>query len=154
MKLFRFGAAGAEKPGVAIAGSSGSADVLVDASSFGEDWNERFFESDGLARLVKWVAASASAAPRVPAGVRLGPAVARPSKIVCIGLNYRAHALETKAAIPAEPIVFLKATTALAGPNDDIVLPRGSTKTDWEVELALVVGARARYVERADAMKH
>jgi 2,4-diketo-3-deoxy-L-fuconate hydrolase len=154
MKLFRFGAAGAEKPGVAIAGSSGSADVLVDASSFGEDWNERFFESDGLARLVKWVAASASAAPRVPAGVRLGPAVARPSKIVCIGLNYRGHAKETGAAIPTEPVVFMKASSAWAAASDDLVLPRGSVKTDWECELAFVIGKRASYVAPEAALDH
>jgi 2,4-diketo-3-deoxy-L-fuconate hydrolase len=154
MKLFRFGAAGVEKPGVAIAGPSGAADVLVDASAFGEDWNEHFFGSDGLARLGKWVAASASAAPRVPAGTRLGPAVARPSKIVCIGLNYRGHAKETGAAIPTEPVVFMKASSAWAAANDDLVLPLGSVKTDWEVELAFVIGRRASYVTPEAALDH
>ncbi len=154
MKLFRFGAVGAEKPGVAIAGSSGAADVLVDASAFGQDWDERFFGSDGLARLATWVAASASAAPRVPAGTRLGPAVARPSKIVCIGLNYRGHAKETGAAIPTEPVVFMKASSAWAAASDDLVLPRGSVKTDWECELAFVIGKRASYVTPEAALDH
>jgi 2,4-diketo-3-deoxy-L-fuconate hydrolase len=152
VKLCRLGPPGAEKPGLVL--DDGARRRTVDVSAFGEDYGESFFGSGGVSRLRDWWTSHAAECPEVERGVRLAPAVARPSKIVCIGLNYRAHALETKAAIPAEPIVFLKATTALAGPNDDIVLPRGSTKTDWEVELALVVGARARYVERADAMKH
>ncbi|HVU51499.1 MAG TPA: fumarylacetoacetate hydrolase family protein [Polyangia bacterium] len=149
MKLIRFGAAGAERPGVVLADGT-----LVDASAFGEDWNERFFGSDGLGRLAKWIAANGAGAPRVPAGTRLGPAVARPSKIVCIGLNYRGHAAETNAAIPQEPIVFQKASSAWAGASDDLVLPRGSVKTDWEIELAFVIGARASYVEPAAALEH
>jgi 2-keto-4-pentenoate hydratase/2-oxohepta-3-ene-1,7-dioic acid hydratase in catechol pathway len=149
MKLIRFGAKGAEKPGVALADGT-----LVDAAGFGEDWNERFFEMDGLARLAKWVSANGASAPRVPAGTRLGPAVARPSKIVCIGLNYRGHAKETNAQIPSEPIVFQKASSAWQGASDDLVLPRGSVKTDWEVELAFVIGKRASYVEPASALDH
>jgi 2-keto-4-pentenoate hydratase/2-oxohepta-3-ene-1,7-dioic acid hydratase in catechol pathway len=90
----------------------------------------------------------------VPGSERLGPCVARPSKIVCIGLNYADHARETGQKIPAEPILFFKATTALAGPDDDLVLPRGSVKTDWEAELAVVVGRRARYVAPEDALQH
>jgi len=154
MKLFRFGAAGAERPGVAVAGPSGAADVLVDASSFGEDWNEAFFGSDGLTRLAAWIATNASSAPRVPTGVRLGPAVARPSKVVCIGLNYRGHAKETGAAIPSEPVVFMKASSAWAAAGDDLVLPRGSVKTDWEIELAFVIGKRASYVTPEAALDH
>jgi 2-keto-4-pentenoate hydratase/2-oxohepta-3-ene-1,7-dioic acid hydratase in catechol pathway len=154
MKLFRFGAVGAERPGVAIAGPSGAADVLVDASAFGEDWDERFFGNDGLARLAQWVAASVAGAPRVPAGARLGPAVARPSKIVCVGLNYRGHAAETGAALPKEPVVFQKASSAWAAASDDLVLPRGSVKTDWECELAFVVGRRASYVAPEAALDH
>ena len=115
-------------------------DEQVDASAFGSDWNEAFFAGDGLARLDAWVQREGARAPRVPAGTRLGPAVARPSKLVCIGLNYRDHAQETGAAIPAEPIVFMKATSAVAGPNDDVPLPPGSEKLDHEVELALVIG--------------
>jgi 2-keto-4-pentenoate hydratase/2-oxohepta-3-ene-1,7-dioic acid hydratase in catechol pathway len=149
MKIFRFGTKGAEKPGVALADGT-----LIDASGFGQDWDERFFGSDGLARLGAWAAANGAGAPRVPEGVRLGPAVARPSKVVCIGLNYRGHAKETNAAIPTEPIVFLKATSAWAGASDDLVLPRGSVKTDWEVELAFVIGKRASYVSPAAALDH
>ena len=151
MKLFRFGAPGEERPGVLLPDGA-----RVDASGFGGDWNEAFFgQGDaGLARLAKWVASDAAKAPRVPAGVRLASAIARPSKIVCIGLNYRDHARESGAALPAEPIVFMKASSALAGPEDDLRLPIGGDKTDWEVEMALVIGARAKYVAREDAMKH
>jgi len=151
VKLFRFGAPGEERPGVLLPDGA-----RVDASGFGGDWNEAFFgQGDaGLARLAKWVASDAAKAPRVPAGVRLASAIARPSKIVCIGLNYRDHARESGAALPAEPIVFMKASSALAGPEDDLRLPIGGDKTDWEVELALVIGARAKYVAREDAMKH
>jgi 2,4-diketo-3-deoxy-L-fuconate hydrolase len=149
LRLVRFGAAGAEKPGLKLDDGA-----LVDASAFGEDWNERFFGTDGLARLAKWAAANAAKAPRVAAGTRLGPAVARPANIFCIGLNYRGHAKETNAAIPAEPILFMKATAAWAGASDDLVLPRGSVKTDWEIELAFVIGKRTSYVSREAAMDH
>jgi 2-keto-4-pentenoate hydratase/2-oxohepta-3-ene-1,7-dioic acid hydratase in catechol pathway len=151
VKLFRFGAPDAEKPGVLLPDGA-----RVDASGFGSDWDERFFAqgSDGMGRLARWVTTDAPKAPRVPAGARLASAVARPSKLVCIGLNYRDHARESGAALPGEPIVFLKASSALAGPEDDLRLPIGGEKTDWEVELALVIGARARYVAVEDAMKH
>jgi 2-keto-4-pentenoate hydratase/2-oxohepta-3-ene-1,7-dioic acid hydratase in catechol pathway len=151
MRLIRFGAKGMERPGVELPDGA-----LLDASAFGEDWNEKFFGEGaaGLARLETWVATYAATAPRVPAGTRLGPAVARPSKIVCIGLNYRGHAAETNAAIPKEPIVFQKASSAWQGASDDLVLPRGSVKTDWEVELAFVIGKRASYVEPKDALAH
>lgn len=149
MKLFRFGPRGAEKPGVVLTDGT-----QVDASAFGEDWNERFFETDGLARLATWVAANGAGAPRVAAGTRLGTAVARPSKVICIGLNYRGHAQETGAAIPSEPVVFQKASSAFAAAGDDLVLPRGSVKTDWEVELAFVIGRRASYVTSEAALDH
>ena len=151
MKLFRFGAPGEERPGVLLPDGA-----RVDASGFGADWNEAFFgQGDaGMARLAKWIASDAGKAPRVPAGTRLASAIARPSKLVCIGLNYRDHARESGASLPGEPIVFLKATSALAGPEDDLRLPIGGDKTDWEVELALVIGARAKYVAVEDAMKH
>jgi 2,4-diketo-3-deoxy-L-fuconate hydrolase len=158
VKLIRFGARGAEKPGVELPDGA-----RVDASAFGQgspgpgsplDWNEAFFAGDGLARLATWVAANGASAPRVPADARLGPAVARPSKIVCIGLNYRGHAKETNAAIPAEPIVFQKASSAWHGSCDDLVLPRGSVKTDWEIELAFVIGKRASYVTPERALDH
>ena len=149
MKLLRFGPSGREKPGLTMPDGT-----VLDASGFGEDYNERFFETDGLRRLQVWAAASAATAPRVPAGTRLGPAVARPSKIVCIGLNYIDHARETGAKIPTEPIVFFKSTTALCGPNDDLEIPRKSQKTDWEVELAVVIGKKAKYVDEKDAMDY
>ena len=148
MKLFRFGAPGAEAPGVF------RGDTPLDASGFGGDWDEAFFGGDGLARLGRWLDGAGASAPLAPEGARLGPPVARPSKIVCIGLNYRDHARETGAALPTEPIVFMKATSAIAGPFDDLTLPRGSAKLDWEVELAVVIGARARYVEPAAALNH
>ena len=149
MKLIRFGEAGEEKPG--LLGPEGE---RIDASAGVHDYDEAFFAGGGLARLEDWARSHAAAAPRVPTSARWGAPIARPSKIVCIGLNYRDHARETGAAIPAEPIVFFKATTALCGPYDDLVLPRGSTKTDWEVELALIIGRRARYVAESESLDY
>jgi 2,4-diketo-3-deoxy-L-fuconate hydrolase len=149
MKLIRFGPPGAEKPGLILADGA-----RVDASGFGSDWDEAFLGGEGLAGLATWARDRAATAPRVPAAERLGPPIVRPSKIVCIGLNYADHARETQAKIPEEPIIFFKATTAFCGPDDDLVLPRGSAKTDWEVELAVVIGRRARYVAREDALAH
>jgi 2-keto-4-pentenoate hydratase/2-oxohepta-3-ene-1,7-dioic acid hydratase in catechol pathway len=149
MKLIRFGDPGRERPGLQLEDGT-----RVDASGLGSDYDEAFFGGDGLSRLRAWSAASAAKAPRVPAGTRLGPPVARPSKIVCIGLNYRDHAAETGAEIPKEPVIFFKATSSLVGPDDDLVTPRGAVKVDWEVELAVVIGARASYVSREDARKH
>jgi 2,4-diketo-3-deoxy-L-fuconate hydrolase len=146
MKLIRFGTAGAERPGLLLEDGA-----RVDASAFGEDWDEEFLGSDGLLRLGAWARDHAASAPRVAPSERLGPPVGRPSKIVCIGLNYADHAKESGAAVPEEPVIFFKSTTALSGPDDDVVLPRGSTKTDWEVELAVVVGRRARYVGLEEA---
>jgi 2,4-didehydro-3-deoxy-L-rhamnonate hydrolase len=145
MKLFRYGAPGQEKPGVIIN------DTYLDVSAFGEDYNETFFQNDGLARLQSFVAENEGKLSPIPAGSRLGSAVARPSKIICIGLNYADHAKETGAAIPQEPIVFFKATTALCGPNDNVIIPRESTKLDWEVELAVVIGKKASYVSEEEA---
>jgi 2,4-didehydro-3-deoxy-L-rhamnonate hydrolase len=149
LKLFRFGPSGREKPGVVSADGR-----KLDVSAFGEDYDEKFFAEDGLVRLRAWCSAHAADCPLVDSGVRLGPPIARPSKIVCIGLNYRAHAIETGAPLPAEPVVFMKATTALCGPNDDLVLPRHSRKTDWEVELAVIIGRRAKYVEQPSALSY
>lgn len=148
MKLIRFGEAGKEKPGVMID------DVLYDASAFGEDYNEQFFENDGLSRLQQFVETANGQLPKVAEGLRLGSPVARPSKIVCIGLNYADHAKETGAATPSEPVIFFKSTTALVGPNDDVMIPKDSKKTDWEVELAIVIGKKASYVEEAEAMDY
>jgi 2-keto-4-pentenoate hydratase/2-oxohepta-3-ene-1,7-dioic acid hydratase in catechol pathway len=125
-----------------------------DVAAFGEDYGEHFFASSGLSRLADWCKNNLASCPEVGADVRLGPPFLRPSKIVCIGLNYRRHAIETKAPIPAEPIIFLKATSALSGPNDDLFLPRSSKQTDWEVELAVIIGRLARYVAPAEAMGH
>jgi 2,4-didehydro-3-deoxy-L-rhamnonate hydrolase len=149
MKLIRFGEQGKEKPGLQL--SDGS---RIDASGFGGDYDEAFFASGGLARLASWLKSNQSSAPRVAASARLGSAVCRPSKIVCIGLNYRDHAAETKAEAPKEPVLFFKATTSLVGPNDPLVRPRNSTKVDWEVELAVVIGKRALYISKEKALDH
>lgn len=127
-------------------------DVKYDVSAFGEDYNEQFFERNGLERLKAFVQQNEGKLPLIPDGVRFGSAIARPSKIVCIGLNYADHARETNAAIPQEPIVFFKATTALCGPNDDVVIPKNSKKLDWEVELAVVIGKKASYVPESEAL--
>ena len=149
MRLIRFGEAGRERPGVLDPEGR-----RLDVSGFGEDWHERFFATGGLERLEKWLSESSARCPVVGDGVRLGPCVARPSKIICIGLNYAGHVKETGANMPKEAVVFFKATTALCGPNDDLVIPPGSEKTDWEVELAVIVGREARYVPEAEAMDY
>jgi 2-keto-4-pentenoate hydratase/2-oxohepta-3-ene-1,7-dioic acid hydratase in catechol pathway len=148
MKLIRFGEPGAEKPGIATAAGN------FDVSAFGEDFGEKFFETDGLARLAKWWEANEKNCPAVPEGTRYGAPVTRPSKIICIGLNYADHAKETNAQIPAEPIVFFKSSTTLVGPNDDLIIPKNSQKTDWEVELAVIIGKKASYVEEKDAQDY
>ncbi|TGE03682.1 fumarylacetoacetate hydrolase family protein [Hymenobacter fodinae] len=145
MKLIRHGQPDQEQPGVILN------DQKYDVSAFGEDYNEAFFATGGLARLAAFVQANEGQLPLLGDEVRLGSPVARPSKIVCIGLNYVDHARETGATPPTEPILFMKSTTSLVGPNDNIIIPRNSVKTDWEVELAVVIGKRASYVEEADA---
>jgi 2-keto-4-pentenoate hydratase/2-oxohepta-3-ene-1,7-dioic acid hydratase in catechol pathway len=149
MKLIRFGDAGRERPGLELANGD-----RVDASAVTRDYDERFFSENGLASLAQWERDGAARAPRVPSGTRLGPPIARPNKIVCIGLNFRDHAAETGAQPPSEPVIFFKATTALAGPDDDVVIPKGASKLDWEVELAVIVGRTARYVSRERAMDY
>lgn len=150
MKLTRFYENGAIVPGVLV-----SEDEILNCADFGEDWGEGFFENNGLKRLEKFLQELGDSLPRVDAeGVILAPAVARPSKIVCIGLNYASHAEEAGMEAPSEPVVFFKATTAWAGPNDDIVIPRDSNKTDWEVELAVVIGKRAKYVSEDEALNY
>ena len=147
MKLIRFGDAGQEKPGILIG------EKRFDVSSLVTDYNESFFEENGLEKL-KIALESNPNLPEVDAAVRLGSAVARPSKIICIGLNYVDHCRETNAPIPEEPIIFFKSTSALCGPNDDVIIPKNSEKTDWEIELAFVVGKKASYVSEADAMDY
>jgi len=149
MKLIRFGKSGQEKPGVELPDGK-----RIDTSAFGEDYTEQFFTNNGLARLAAWLKTNESTCPAVDASERLGAPLARPSKIVCIGLNYIDHAKETNAAVPTEPIVFFKSTTAMVGPNDQLVIPKNSIKTDWEVELAVVIGKKATYVEEKDANDH
>ena len=148
MKLIRFGETGKEKPGIVID------DVYYDASGFGEDYNENFFERNGLEKLEKYIRSNGKTLKKVPAGVRIGSPVARPSKIVCIGLNYADHAKETGAALPTEPVIFMKSTTALCGPFDEVIIPKNSVKSDWEVELAVVMSKKASYVEESKAMDY
>lgn len=149
MKLIRFGEFGKEKTGII-----NNEDKWLDTSAFGEDYNEHFFETDGLARLENWLSTNQNSCPEISKETRLGSCVARPSKIVCIGLNYAKHAAESGMEVPKEPVVFFKSTTALCGPNDDVIIPRNSVKTDWEVELAIVIGKKASYVDAADAMDY
>jgi 2,4-diketo-3-deoxy-L-fuconate hydrolase len=146
MKLIRFGKAGQEKPGLEL--SNGK---RIDTSAFGEDYTEQFLASDGITRLKAWLQQNEANCPEVAASERLGPPLGRPSKIVCIGLNYSDHAKESNMAVPTEPVVFFKSTTAIVGPNDQLVIPKNSAKTDWEVELAVVIGKKASYVEESAA---
>lgn len=148
MKLLRFGEPGKEKPGVLMN------EEIIDVSSFGEDFGEKFFETDGLARLTKWLNSNVANLPKVKNGTRLGSPFTRPSKIICVGLNYAKHALESNMPLPKEPILFFKSTTALCGPSDPLIIPRNSVKTDWEVELAVIIGKKATYVDEKDAMNY
>ena len=147
MKLIRFGNEGYEKPGIIVN------DTWYDVSGVVTDYNEAFFANNDIKKLQEAVAAGTSF-PVVEPTTRLGSVVARPSKIICIGLNYVDHCLETNAPIPTEPVLFFKSTTALCGPNDNVVIPKNSVKTDWEVELAFVIGKKASYVEEADALEY
>ena len=147
MKLIRFGAFENEKPGVLTAEGK-----RLDVSAFGEDYNEQFFATNGLKRLAKWL--KTNECPEVSESERLGSCVARPSKIICIGLNYAKHAAESGMDVPKEPVVFFKATTALCGPNDNVIIPRNSVKTDWEVELAVVIGKKVSYITEESAMDY
>ena len=150
MKLARFLNNNRPTPGLFL-----NDDTILDASAFGEDWDESFFGNNGLERLADWLAENGEGAPTVSASqVTLAPAVARPSKLICIGLNYAAHAAEGGLEPPAEPVLFSKATSAWSGPNDDLLIPRDSAKTDWEVELAFVIGRHSKYVAEEDAMGH
>ena len=149
MKLIRKGEPNEESPGLLLPDGR-----EVDASSFGEDYDEVFFETEGMERLADWLKDNSDDLPPFPEGERYGSPVARPSKIVCIGLNYDDHARESGMDIPPEPVIFFKATSSFCGPNDDLILPRGGDKTDWEVELAFVVGKRATYVEEKNALNY
>lgn len=149
MKLIRFGTKGNEKPGVQLQDGT-----RIDVNAFVEDYNEAFFGTEGIENLQLWLQNNQDSCPIVNPDTRLGSPLARPSKIVCVGLNYAKHAEESGMEPPKEPVLFFKATTAIVGPNDSIMLPKGSVKTDWEVELAVVIGAKASYVTEADALHH
>ncbi|QXP53901.1 fumarylacetoacetate hydrolase family protein [Cellulophaga sp. HaHa_2_1] len=149
MKLIRFGEVNNEKPGVQL--SNGN---KIDVSGFGEDYTEQFFGSDGIARLKNWLNDNESKCALVAKETRLGSPLCRPSKIVCVGLNYAKHAAESGMQIPKEPVLFFKATSSIIGPNDTVILPKGSTKSDWEVELAIIIGKKASYVSEEDALDY
>ena len=148
MKLIRFGEKDRERPGVVFNG------VNYDVSGFVKDYDEIFFGNGGLPHLAWMVEQHKTMLPKIPDGARLGAPVARPSKIICIGLNYADHARETNATPPAEPVIFMKATTAISGPYDEVIIPENSVKTDWEVELAVVIEKKASYVKEVDAMDY
>ena len=148
MKLTRFGNIGNEKPAVVVD------DIRFDVSAFGQDFTEDFFGNDGINKLKGWFQANKVSCPIVANDVRWASAIARPSKIICIGLNYADHAAESNMAAPKEPVVFFKSTTALVGPNDDLIIPKGSEKTDWEVELAVVIGKKTSYVSIDEALDY
>ena len=149
MKLIRFGEAGQERPGVELENGQ-----RLDVSSFVDDFNEDFFAESGLVELARWLETVDTGIPVVNSLERLGAPVSKPSKIICVGLNYAKHAEESGMALPEEPVLFFKSTTAIIGPFDDVVLPIGSSKSDWEVELAVVIGKKATYVEEENAMDH
>lgn len=149
MKLIRYGEPEKEKPGAILEDGN-----WIDVSDAVLDFSEDFFHGGGLGTLRAWIERNAPSAPRVSPSERLGPPIRRPSKIVCIGLNYRDHAAETKAEPPKEPVLFFKATTSLVGPNDPLMMPKSSSKVDWEVELAVIVGKRALYVPKEKALDY
>lgn len=149
MKLIRFGAINEEKPGVFLANGT-----KLDVSAFGHDYDEAFFGENGTEKLQDWLKNNQDSCPVVGDDIRLGPPLMRPSKIVCVGLNYAQHAAESGMDVPEEPVLFFKATSAIVGPNDPIIIPKGSEKTDWEVELAIVIGKKASYVSEKDALNH
>ena len=148
MKLVRFGEPGEETPGILLNGK------IVDLSRFAEDFGEKFFDTNGIVRLRKWLEQNLKYLPIIGDAQRFGTPFLRPSKIICIGLNYVDHAREANMELPKEPVIFFKSTTALNGPNDPLVIPKNSSKTDWEVELAVVIGKKASYISEADAPQY
>jgi 2,4-diketo-3-deoxy-L-fuconate hydrolase len=148
MKLIRWRKQGRTFPGIILDND------YYDSSAFGEDYNEIFFETGGLQRLKKFIDAHRQDLKKLEETLQLDSPIARPSKIVCIGLNYADHARETKAQPPVEPVIFLKSTSALCGPFDPIIIPKNSKKTDWEVELAIVMAKKASYVDESSALEY
>lgn len=149
MKLIRFGTINKEKPGVLLPDGT-----KLDVSAFVSDYNEDFFGNDGIEKLKIWLDKNQDLCPIIEDTARMGAPLARPSKIVCVGLNYAKHAAESGMEVPQEPVLFFKATSAIIGPFDDIIIPKGSNQTDWEVELAVVIGKTASYVSEKNAMNH
>jgi 2-keto-4-pentenoate hydratase/2-oxohepta-3-ene-1,7-dioic acid hydratase in catechol pathway len=142
----RIGPVGAERPVVAVDDSH-----YIEVSDLVDDFNEEFFASGGIERIRAEVEARVARGEQRPLGAeRIGAPFARPHQIICIGLNYHDHALETGAEVPPEPMMFTKSPNTLIGPNDDVMIPRGSVKTDWEIELGLVIGKRARYLDSVE----
>lgn len=149
MKLIRFGKPENEKPGVQLPDGQ-----KIDVSAFCSDYDETFFGTDGINRLQEWLSKHQDECPKISDAARLGSPLVRPSKIVCVGLNYAKHAQESGMEVPSEPLLFFKASSAVIGPFDDVVLPKNSKKSDWEVELAVVIGPKASYVSESNAMDH
>ena len=149
MKLIRFGKVESEKPGVQLDNGQ-----KIDVSAFGSDYDEKFFGSEGPKRLEDWLSDHQDKCPPIGDDIRLGSPICRPSKIVCVGLNYAKHAQESGMEVPSEPVLFFKASSAIVGPFDEVILPKNSKKSDWEVELAIVIGAKASYVSEENAMDH
>ena len=149
MKLIRFGEINNEKPGLLLPDG-----IKIDVSKFVKDYDEHFFGNQGIEKLNNWLEKNHDSCPVVQNDVRLGPPLLRPSKIVCVGLNYSKHAKESGMDVPEEPVLFFKASSAIIGPYDSIIIPKGSEKSDWEVELAIVIGNKASYVSEKDALSH
>ena len=149
MKLIRFGELNNEKPGIQLDNNS-----RIDVSSFINDYDEFFFESDGIEKLKDWLKKNQEKCPIIGKNIRIGPPISRPSKIVCVGLNYAKHAAESGMDVPSEPVLFFKSSSAITGPFDPIIIPKNSSKTDWEVELAVVIGKKASYITKENALKH
>lgn len=149
MKLIRFGDAGREEPGVLLPDGR-----RIDASGEFSDYDEGFFASGGLEALAEWINDGCPGGTRVEERERLGPPVARPSKLVCVGKNYLDHAKEMGGELPVEPALFMKASSAWSGPYDDVIIPKGSTKLDYEVELAVVISQTASHVSEREALQY
>ena len=149
MKLIRFGNSKSEKPGILTDDGN-----RFDVSNFLSDYDENFYESDGIKRLKEWFLKNKNSCPMLESNVRWGSPLSRPSKIICVGLNYAEHASESGMEAPKEPVLFFKSSSAIVGPYDPIIIPKGSEKTDWEVELAVVIGKEASYISKSEALSH
>jgi 2,4-diketo-3-deoxy-L-fuconate hydrolase len=149
MKLFRF-----EKSGAVGLGMVDQHGKNIDISASGMDLTEHFFETNGIETLAAWISANGNSCSEIAGEINYLSCIGRPSKIICVGLNYAKHARESGMDVPKEPVLFFKSTSALVGPNHPVIIPKGSLKTDWEVELAVVIGKKASYVSEEDAMEY